>query len=207
MAATATREEHVRFWRFFAGRLKEHGNIMWALNESIEEMAGTAFGEPVNRVAETVESGKPLWQTVSAESGLFSQTAVMLLRAGEEGGHMTEVAERIAEAAKDGSLPLPGVPAEGEEQVRYWRCFGRMIGSGVPILESLRVLREEVCGEALAEATRAIEQFVLRGSSMANAMREHPDLFPLAVCFVVEIGEDGGDLHERALPQAAVAAC
>ena len=48
MAATATREEHVRFWRFVAGRLKEHGKIVWALNEAREEFAGTVFEEPLD---------------------------------------------------------------------------------------------------------------------------------------------------------------
>jgi len=162
-------------------------------------MAGTAFEGPLARISAALEGGKPSHMAVAGEPELFSQSVAVLLRAAEEGGPIPAVASRLVEAVQDGSLPLPGVPPKGDEQVRFWRCFGHMIGSGVPILETFRVLRKEVCTDALADAVEAIEQSVLRGSSMASVMREHTDLFPLAVCFAVEIGEDSGNLHEQAM--------
>ena len=91
--------------------------------------------------------------------------------AGEAGGVLEVIAKRIAEGIDDGSFPPPGGEARRQDdQVRYWRAFGRLMSSGLPILELLDLLEQEVAGPRLTQATQAIRQAILDGRDVASAL-------------------------------------
>ncbi len=108
------------------------------------------------------------------------------------------VAGRIADGIEDGSLPLPGVEPEGDDQVRFWRAFGWMVSSGVPVLHALDNGRLEVAGEELGYALAGVHKAILEGGSISTAMRAHPGVFTSAVRQAVGYGEETGTLDEEA---------
>ncbi|MCK4375022.1 MAG: Flp pilus assembly complex ATPase component TadA, partial [Candidatus Brocadiae bacterium] len=161
-------------------------------------MAGTGFEAMLVRLAKDVESGSAFSSALELRPHAFSRTVVAMARAGEAGGVLDVICQRIVEGIEDGSMPLPSVEPGGREMVRYWRALGRMLSSGVPVLESLRLVREEVVAGELAAATEQVEQAVLKGRSIAETMRELTDVFPEEMTMAVDLGEQYGNLDEQA---------
>lgn len=191
-------QEHLEFWRTIEKRLTGGWLLPQALNDAKAALAGTELAQVAADVAAAVEGGKAFSDALAQQPGAFSRVMVAMVRAGEAGGVVEAIARRIVEGIEDGSMPLPGVSQPHKEMVRYWRAFGHMLSSGVPLVEVLRTLREEVAAGELAEATELIEQGILKGQKVSSAMRNSPKVFPNEMSFAVEMAEDGGNLDEQA---------
>ena len=69
---------------------------------------------------------------------MFARSVVLMVQAGTAGGVLDVVADRVAEGIEDSSFPVPRTEPEGDEMARYWRALGRMVSSGVPLLDALQ---------------------------------------------------------------------
>ena len=71
-----------------------------------------------------------------------------------------------------------------------------LIGSGVPILESLDICAETsgnlTVGDVLIEAKNGVRE----GRPLADPLREHEDVIPTLVVQMIEVGEQTGALDE-----------
>ena len=76
-----------------------------------------------------------------------------------------------------------------------------MLHAGIPMLEALDTIAEQNRG-AFRAAVLAVRDRVAAGSSLADALRERPDLFDPASVQMVEVGENSGTL-ESVLEQLA----
>jgi general secretion pathway protein E len=193
------RELHARFWAEAARKLDEGNLIPWILNEAAAEFEGTELAQPLEQVARDVEGGKDLWQALAGQSGAFSDTVWSMVRAADAAGTLAEAVRAIAEGTEDGALPVPGAGLGCDEDVAWWRCLGRLLGAGVPLLEAIRLVHNEVTADRLAEATRHIKAEMLKGRTMASAMRDLPEVFSKSQAFAVEMVEGSGGLAQRAL--------
>jgi len=193
-----TREEHLTFWREFARVTAAGTPVVQALREIGRAIGNPAFESAIMHMADLLEDGSSLHAAMMPNAGVFSRTIVDMVRAGETGGVLDVVAGRIADGIADGSMPLPGIEPEGDEQSRFWRAFASMIASGVPILQALDNVRLEIAGEELARAAADIHQAVLKGRSIRDAMEENPDVFLPAVRSAVSYGEETGTLDKEA---------
>ena len=192
-----TLDQHVTFWRTIAQDLDRGRPLLPALEHAGARLQGTDFHAAASALMGEIGAGAGLSEAMSKHPSAFSRCVTLMVRVGEAGGVLDVIARRIAEGLQDGSFPLPGSPKE-DDPVRACRAFGTLLWSGVPILETLDRLREEVCGPKLDEAARTIADGIRDGKSMADAMRERPDLFPDEVCVAVAIGEQQGSLDEQA---------
>lgn len=99
-------------------------------------------------------------------------------------------------------LPLVRRLNRGADAARFARTLSILVGSGVPVLEALRisseVMRNSVLREGVVEATRRVRE----GTSLSLALREHTLLPPMLV-HLVHSGEQSGKLGEM-LERAAV---
>jgi len=87
--------------------------------------------------------------------------------------------------------------------VRFCRMLGTLVGAGVPILAALRVAREAVGNQTLADAVnRAIED-LQRGLPLAASLAASPELFPAAVAEMVAVAEESGRLDKELIRLAA----
>jgi type IV pilus assembly protein PilC len=74
---------------------------------------------------------------------------------------------------------------------RFTRNLGTMLASGVPILQSLEIVGDTSGNIVLRDATKAVEESVRRGESLAEPLSEHK-VFPPMVVQMLSVGEDTG---------------
>ena len=76
---------------------------------------------------------------------------------------------------------------------RFCRNLGTMMRSGVPILQSLDIVAETTGNIVLERATRAVQDSVRNGESLALPLAEHK-VFPPMVVQMMAVGEETGAL-------------
>ena len=75
-------------------------------------------------------------------------------------------------------------------------CFyvQQLVSGGVPLLEGLSDVRDSVANPALRNTIGVIIQDIEQGSTLSQAMRQHPKTFDDVFCSLVEAGEFSGEL-------------
>ncbi|MBE8157814.1 MAG: type II secretion system F family protein, partial [Betaproteobacteria bacterium] len=75
-------------------------------------------------------------------------------------------------------------------------CFyvEQLISGGVPLLEGLSDVRDSVANPALRNTVGIIIQDIEQGSTLSQALREHPKIFDSVFTSLVEAGEYSGEL-------------
>jgi general secretion pathway protein E len=195
-----TPQDHLVFWGTVA-RDFQHGQPMLAmLSHAKAELTGTDFERVTEDLIHQINAGHALSEAMAPNDSVFSRCLCAMVAAGEAVGELDVVARQVLDGLTDGSLPLPGAAAtQQDDPVRYWRVLGRLLASGVPLVEALDLIAVEVAGPKLREATLAIRQAVLDGQVVSPVLRNMPALFSEEICQAVDQGEQGGTLDEQAL--------
>ncbi len=81
-----------------------------------------------------------------------------------------------------------------QDKVIFSRQFATMINAGVPIVQSLKILREQSVSKKLKSVVADVAKQVEGGSSLATALSAHPDTFNHVYVNMVKAGEVGGML-------------
>lgn len=92
--------------------------------------------------------------------------------------------------------------ARDQELAAFTHQFAALLHAGVPLIESLDILAGHVDQTRLRDAIRDVRHRVESGSTLADALRGHPRLFPPLYAGLIEAGEAGGFL-DRALARLA----
>ncbi len=101
-------------------------------------------------------------------------------------------------------LPGIGLLAARFALVRFSRMLGTLIGSGVPLVGALRVAKEALGNQTLADTVvKAIEQ-VERGTSLARSLAGNSFLFPSSVIEMVTVAEETGRLDKELIRLSGV---
>jgi type IV pilus assembly protein PilC len=74
------------------------------------------------------------------------------------------------------------------------RQLATMVGAGLPIVHGLHLLAEQAEGATLRRTLRDLAQHVAAGSTLAETIERHPDVFPPLYPSLVRAGELGGVL-------------
>jgi len=90
--------------------------------------------------------------------------------------------------------PHPGEQALLKQMTRFWRQFGILISSGVPILEALKIQEAEAEQWQVRDAVGRIWRTIEGGKPMSAALQEVPSLFSAGVIALCRAGEHGGVL-------------
>jgi len=99
--------------------------------------------------------------------------------------------------------PLLGEVVAQFALVRFARMLGTLIGAGVPLVASLKVAREAIGNQTLADTVlHGIEQ-VQRGEALSKSLAVSPELFPPSVVEMVAVAEETGRLDKELLRLAA----
>lgn len=95
------------------------------------------------------------------------------------------------------SIPLLGQVIAHFALVRFARMLGTLIGAGVPLVASLKVAREAIGNQTLADTVlHAIEE-VQRGSALSKSLANSPKLFPASVVETIAVAEETGRLDKE----------
>ncbi len=93
------------------------------------------------------------------------------------------------------SLPLIGRLTRGANTGRFTRTLGILFGSGVPILEAMRIGTQVVTNLPMREAIEAAARKVREGASLYRSLAESK-LFPPITVHLIASGESSGRLDE-----------
>lgn len=91
---------------------------------------------------------------------------------------------------------LPNKRVSLKERVIFSRQFATMIGSGIPIVRSLNVLKDQTTSKPLAAALTQIAKDVESGSTLSDSLHRFPKIFSPVYVSMVRAGEVGGILDE-----------
>lgn len=93
--------------------------------------------------------------------------------------------------------PVFGIVLARFALVRFARMLGTLLASGVPLVTALRVAREAIGNQTLADTMdHAIEQ-VKRGASLARGLALSPRLFPPSVVEMIAVAEETSRLDRE----------
>ncbi|HWP85320.1 MAG TPA: type II secretion system F family protein, partial [Terriglobia bacterium] len=102
---------------------------------------------------------------------------------------------RVREKGKEFSLPTLGSQkVTAKELAIFYRQFSVMIDAGLPLVQCLEILAANQENQAFQKILTDVRSRVEGGSTLANAMREHPKAFDQLVVNMIEAGETGGIL-------------
>ncbi|WP_062293390.1 type II secretion system F family protein [Demequina phytophila] len=90
-------------------------------------------------------------------------------------------------------VPVFGPLLQKIAVARFTRNFGSMIRSGVPILQALDIVGQASGNIVIEDATKAVQDSVRRGDSLAGPLTQH-SVFPPMVVQMIAVGEDTGAL-------------
>ncbi len=88
--------------------------------------------------------------------------------------------------------------------VRFCRMLGTLLGAGVPLVAALKVAREAIGNQTLADAVAASIEEVQRGESLARSLAGCPMLFPPSITEVIAVAEESGRLDQELVRLATV---
>jgi len=78
----------------------------------------------------------------------------------------------------------------------FYRQFATMVNAGLTLVNSLGILVEQVENKTLSNIIKTVKSDVEAGSTLANAMAKHPQVFSELYISMVRAGEVGGVLDE-----------
>lgn len=87
-----------------------------------------------------------------------------------------------------------GGSVKDKDIVIFTRQFATMIDAGLPLVQALDILSQQVESKALAAALTNIKNDVEGGATYADALRKHPKVFTDLYANMVAAGESGGIL-------------
>ncbi|GAB4387778.1 MAG: type II secretion system F family protein [Thermodesulfovibrionales bacterium] len=101
----------------------------------------------------------------------------------------------ITEKAKKSPFGLSlGSRVRDKDIVVFTRQFSTMIDAGLPLVQALDILSDQVENKSLAQALKVIKADVEGGSTYADALKKHPKIFSELYVNMVAAGETGGIL-------------
>ena len=94
-------------------------------------------------------------------------------------------------------IPLFGQAVARFALVRFCRMLGTLVGAGVPLVVALRVAKEAIGNQVLADTVSEAIEDVQRGTSLARSLERCRLLFPASVIEMVSVAEESGRLDQE----------
>jgi type II secretory pathway component PulF len=94
-------------------------------------------------------------------------------------------------------LPLVGRVVSHFALVRFCRMLGTLLGAGVPLIAALRVAKEAIGNQTLADTVADGIEAVQRGASLARSLGSASLMFPASVMEMIAIAEETGRLDKE----------
>lgn len=95
---------------------------------------------------------------------------------------------------QDIDIQIGGYPTTRDLSVMC-RQFVSMNKAGVTIMETLRMLYEQTENKRLRDALKEVRISIEKGDTLAQAMSDHPKIFPPLMVNMIAAGEASGTLH------------
>lgn len=134
------------------------------------------------------KDGKKVKGTISANT---QSRAMAMLR--EQGLVPTKVEQQTL-LNKDLNISI-GSGVKPRDLSVFCRQFQSILAAGVTIVEALGMLVDQTENKVFAKAIKETQTSVQKGSTLAEAMKAHPKVYPAILVNMVEAGEASGSLE------------
>ncbi len=134
------------------------------------------------------KEGKKVKGTISANN---QSRAMAMLK--EQGLVPTKV-EQQNMLNKEINISIGGAVKPRDLSV-FCRQFQSILAAGVTIVEALGMLVDQTENKTFAKAIKETQTSVQKGSTLAEAMKAHPKIYPALLVNMVEAGEASGSLE------------
>lgn len=99
-------------------------------------------------------------------------------------------------------LPLAGPIITRVEAARFARTLAILIGNGVPLLQSITIVKDTLTNRVMAHSLEQVADSIKQGQNLADPL-ERSGRFPQLAVQMVRVGEESGDLQQILLQVAA----
>ncbi len=121
----------------------------------------------------------------------------------ERGLTVVEV-KQVDERAEASSKTKKGVPfsrvsfggVSGAELAIFWRELATMVGAGLPVVEALESISEELEHARLRNVLKDITASMWEGLNLSQSIKRHPKVFSPMVIALIGAAEESGSLAE-----------
>jgi type IV pilus assembly protein PilC len=79
-----------------------------------------------------------------------------------------------------------------KDKAVFSRQFASLVNAGVPLVRGLGILVEQQTNPKMRKVLAAVSADVQQGSSLSDAMRQHPEVFDNLYVAMIQAGEVGG---------------
>ena len=93
--------------------------------------------------------------------------------------------------------PLFGTGMSRFALVRFCRMLGTLVAAGVPLISALKVAKEAIGNQVLADTVTSAIESVQKGNPLARSLEERRLLFPPAVIEMISVAEESGGLDQE----------
>ncbi|MFH1716298.1 MAG: type II secretion system F family protein [Planctomycetota bacterium] len=94
-------------------------------------------------------------------------------------------------------VPLFGGGMARFALVRFCRMLGTLVGAGVPLINALRVAKEAIGNQVLADTVTSAIDSVRKGNPLARSLEPCRLLFPASVIEMISVAEESGRLDQE----------
>ena len=120
-----------------------------------------------------------------------------------KGLYISEIIEKKESILnKDLNITI-GKPVKNQDFVVFCRLLATLLNAGTPIVDSIRLLSDQVSSKALKNALNDIYQDIRSGTSFSESCKKFPKIFDKVFVNMVIAGEISGDL-EKVMDRLAV---
>jgi type II secretory pathway component PulF len=93
--------------------------------------------------------------------------------------------------------PVLGMVVARFALIRFFRMLGTLLGAGVGLVNALRVAKEAIGNQTLADTVAAAVDEVQQGASLSKSLSRSARLFPISVVEMVAVAEETGRLDKE----------
>ena len=108
---------------------------------------------------------------------------------------LTIISVTAVKGAASKSVPFQSKKVKGEEIVIFARQLATMVEAGIPIIQGLDALSEQVAHPLFKRVLGTVKEDIEHGTSLSVAFAKHPQVFDSLFINMVKVGETGGALN------------
>jgi general secretion pathway protein F len=100
-------------------------------------------------------------------------------------------------------IPLVGTVLRKVEVARFSRSLGTLLHGGVPLLQSMSIVRDIIGNQSIAVTIEPIRNGIKKGEGITHPMKQS-GVFPPLAMHLIEVGEESGKLDSMLIQVAEV---
>ena len=168
--------------------------VIFLLTFFIPKFSGifTEFGSALPALTRFIIAASAVVKSYGIFLAIGAVVGGFLLRRGAQ----TEAGRRKLERAIL-AVPVLGTVIAHFALVRFTRMLGTLLGAGVPLVASLKVAKEAIGNQTLADTVGHAIDEVQRGAPLSRSLSEGNKLFPPSVVEMVAVAEETGRLDKE----------